>query len=231
MPDELDGWPPAQATANIQHAGTAAHTRLYTHTRLDGYRQFMENFGAERHRVKIRSVESAYGNHAPVFYPAMHWLPAAVLEQELRRPDSIYNEAQFLAMLQDAGRDNYQALALFALLNVRLFSTDEWTCCAPEAELAVELAVDPLDPRILRFDMKETEPGVYYVDDPQEAAAATVSEVISFGERPLMTVVALEGTGIKADHPVKGIPYVVRWGTLDLEFGSHVAGDPKAVIR
>ena len=75
------------------------------------------------------------------------------------------------------------------------------------------------------------DPGVYYVDDPYDAAFAVVSEVISIGERPLMTVVALEGTGFRTRYPTSGIPYVVRWGTLDLEYGSHIPGDPEGVIR
>lgn len=205
---------------------------LFEHTRLAGYKTFMESFGPTRQRVKIRSVEAAYGNHAPVFYPALHWIPADVLEHELTQPGARYTEAEFQAGARDAGRDNYQAFALTSMLNVRLFPrNDGLVCCSPEAVLVVELAVDELDPRRIRFDMTETDPGVYYVDDPHDAAASIVSEVISFGERPLMTVVALEGSHYRASHPTEGISYVVRWGTLDLEYGSHIAGDPKAVIR
>jgi len=208
---------------------------LYPATGLDGDRRFMHIFGAKRHRVKIRAVESVFGNHAPVFYPAMHWIPAPMLEQELREPDSRYSEEQFFAMGRDTGEHAHQAFYLMAMLNVRLFPglANEGRCCAPNAELVIELAVDfdELEPRLLRFDMTETDPGVYYVDDPADAAFAIVSEVVSFGDRPLMTVVALEGTGFRPKFPTSGIPYVVRWGTLDLEYGSHILRDPEGVIR
>lgn len=208
---------------------------LYSYARMNSYQRFMDQLGAERHRVKIRSVETAFGNHAPVFYPAMHWIPSPMLQQELTAPDARYSLEQFEAMARDAGRDNFRAFVLMGMLNVRLLVFDEEEeggCCNPTAELVVELAADARDPRILRFDMTELERGVYYVDDPHDAAGTIVSEVISIGERPIMSIVALTGTGFARARPdVRGIPYAIRWGTLDLEYGSHLARDPKAVIR
>lgn len=125
----------------------------------------------------------------------------------------------------------WDVINLFGLLNIRIFhepATDKW-CCAAQAELVVDLAIDETDARGVRAPLRETAPGVYYIDDPIDVARDVLNEVISLGNVPLMTIASVEGVGVAP--AIEPVGYVVRWGDLELEYGTHYTGDPLGVVR
>lgn len=208
--------------------------RLYEHSQLRDELQYMNSFAPTRQRVAIRAVED---RGLPVFYPPYHWLPDPVLRaarteireaggRDVRVPWSEANPTFKDHSVADA-------VMLLGLLNIRVYEDATGKpCCAPHAELIVELVVDDLvDARQVGMAIHETSPGVYYVSDPIDAAHKVVSEVISFGERPLMSIVGLRGVDFEKRLSFEPIAYSVRWGNLELEYGAHYAGDPKGLIR
>lgn len=127
----------------------------------------------------------------------------------------------------------WDAMMLFGLLNVRVYPApgESANCCSPQAELAVELTLDGQDVRQISMAMHEVEPGVYYVDDPRLVAGLVASEVISLGDRPLMTVVELSGVNYEPVNYLEPVAYAVRWGGFVLEYGSHYVSDQQGVIQ
>ncbi len=214
---------------------------LYEHTKLREDLEHMESFAPTRQRVKIRAVAD---RGLPVLYPAYHWLPDAMLEVSMRSVWEAGGRDLRLLWAQSGanflGEDHakFDVVTLLGLLNVRVYHDPDHpsrsgtsVCCAPNAELVVELAVDESDVRLIRMPMNQTDPGVYFVADPLQTTGDVLSEVISLGERPVMTIVGLQGVGYVPAPMAQPICYAVRWGDLELEYGTHYAGDPGGVVR
>lgn len=214
---------------------------LYEHSKLREDLEHMASFAPSRQRVKIRAVAD---RGLPVLYPAYHWLPDAMLEVSMKRVWEAGGRDLRLLWAQSGanflGEDHtkFDVVTMLGLLNVRVYHDAEdpsqrgaTRCCAPSADLVVELAVDESDVRVVRMAMNQTDAGVYYVADPIQAAGEVLSEVISLGERPLLAIVGLHGVGYEPVPRAQPISYAVRWGDLELEYGTHYAGDPGGVVR
>ncbi len=198
------------------------------YTRMSKLRDRMNAERAVRQRVKVRTAEVAIGNELPLLYPAFHWLPYTMMLPavfEWSGQTSKEDLAEYI------GED--PMVVLFSLFNVKIYMPDDADirCCAPEAKLTVELAASAEEVDLVDIRMVETAPGVYRVADPFQASNEVLGHVVTMGSRPLFSVVRLDGVGYRGTERRPTIAYAVRWGDLELEFGSHSWLDPEAVIR
>lgn len=69
------------------------------------------------------------------------------------------------------------------------------------------------------------------VDDPEHVAELVVREVLSLGDRPLLTVAGLAGVSYEPVNYLIPVEYAVRWGGFVLEYGSHYVSDQKGLIQ
>lgn len=197
--------------------------------------EFMAALAPQRQRVAVRAV-SYQG--LPVRYPPYHWLGDGIRAKTIEEAAAAGGR-DLLAMLAESGapffgedHSMWDSTMLFGLLNVRVYPAkgESARCCSPHAELTVELTVDGEDMRRVRTAMHEVQ-GIYYVTDPVHVAGLITSEVISLGDRPLMTVVRLSGVDYAPVNYLEPVDYAVRWGGFVLEYGSHYVSDQKGVIR
>lgn len=192
-------------------------------------RDVMRDQMALRQRVKIRTAEVAIGNDLPVLYPAFHWLPwHHMIMPALAEWSGQSSKEGIVAHLGDS-----PLVILFSLLNVKIYKPDapNVQCCAPEGTLTVELATSEEEMALVDIRMKETEPGVYHVAEPFEASDEVHGHIVAMSSRPHLSVVRLEGVGYRGAPTKPTIAYAVRWGDLELEYGSHSWLDPEAVVR
>ena len=198
--------------------------------------EFMSRLSPQRQRVAVRSVTY---RGLPVLYPPYHWISDGIRGKTIEEVAAAGGR-DLLAMLVDSGapfmgddHSIWDAMMLFGLLNVRVYPApgESANCCSPHAELAVELTLDGQDVRQISMAMHEVEFGVYYVDDPRLVAGLVAGEVISLGDRPLMTVVELSGVNYEPVNYLEPVAYAVRWGGFVLEYGSHYVSDQKGVIQ
>ena len=227
---ELYG-PPSEATGSLFPShGVREHLRMRDDL------VFMSRMTPQRQRVSVRAVTY---RGLPVLYPPYHWLADGIRGKTI---DEVREAGgrDLLAMLADSefpfmGEDHslWDAMMMFGLLNVRVYPApgESTNCCAPTAELTIELTLDGEDVRRISMSMYEDEQGVYYVDDPGQVAGLVVREVVSFGDRPLMTVVGLSGVNYEPVNYLTPVEYAVRWGGFVLEYGSHYVSDQNGLIQ
>ena len=209
--------------------------RLFEHREMQSDLEYIQGLAPVRQRVAVRAVDQ---RGLPVVYPAYHWLPRgivsatreAVAERGGRNLIQILDQSGACFFCED--HSLFDLIHMLGLLNVRVYrdatERDVVPCCPPHAELAVDLAIGKDDGRLVRFAMEEVDHGIYYVAAPVDAAHRVLEAVIEIGERPLMSIVALEG--VQYAPLAGGIAYAVRWGDFVLEYGAHYKGDAMGVI-
>ena len=218
--------PARGASGSIAGHRTPSPWREYT--RMVDLRDHMDAERAIRQRVKVRTAEVAIGNELPLLYPAFHWLPYPMLKPAF---------AQWTGQSSDDDIRDYVGedvlVLLFSLLNVKIHKPDVAAvrCCAPAANLTVELAIPEEEPELASMQLAEKEPGVYRVADPFRASNEVLSHIVTMGGRPFFSIVSVDGVGYRGTPRHPTIAYTVRWDDLVLEYGSHSWLDPEPVIR
>ncbi|MCY3624169.1 MAG: hypothetical protein OXH68_20980 [Gammaproteobacteria bacterium] len=222
------------ASSNLDRDEALPVPTLYEHSGLQDDLGFIMSQAPIQQRVAVRAgVQRGF----PVIYAPYHWLPdktmrIAMLEAAESGTSRDLRDFWVQSGASPLGEDHalWDAINLFGLLNVRIFhEPGDKECCAPYAELVMDIGINEFDARRVRAELGEISPGIYYLDDPISVARDVLAEVISMGNVPLMTIAAVEGVGVAPS--VEPIAYVVRWGDLELEYGTHYAGDPLGVVR
>lgn len=217
-----------RAPAKESKPASARPAPWHEYTRMRKLRDMMNAEMALRQRVKMRTAEVAIGNELPLLYPAFHWLPHTMIAPAIVEWSG---QSSKEGMAEQLGHNH--VVLLFSLFNVKIYKPDDARvqCCAPEATLTVELAASEEEVDLVDIRMEETEPGVYHIAEPFRASDEVLGHVVTMGARPYLSIVRLEGVGYRGAPNKPTIAYAVRWGDLELEYGSHSWLDPEAVIR